>query len=147
MEFFINIKKYILLLLLIISQYSCLNYLRSQHSENEVCWVYALSRGKGRYVLKESFCLPNEDYKDHFCIKKCPNNSREINNICWGECKNNTILCGALCLKDELCSGRIKDYAEEMFKKITDIDKEEKHFSMFDLRKLRDSIEFSFPRC
>jgi len=122
-----------------------LKYLQGQIPQNTACWLVAIGRGIGKLAENKNTCSENEELFEDNCVLKCPKNMIGKRNVCWSFCKDEYEQCGAICVKNQTCSGRIKEYVEKMFEKVEKFVKRKNFLGEVNLESL--SEEFTFPKC
>lgn len=99
----------------------------------------------GRGVGVPLACAENEDYDAALCYKPCKDEFKGIGPVCWGSCPAGYTQCGALCLKDEACDQKIKQYMQGVIDIITAFAAEHYIEGIIDIGKF--AKDFVYPIC
>ena len=106
------------------------------------CAKKSYGRGAG-YPLT---CETEEDYYLGLCYEhKCKDNYSGIGPVCWQQCPAGYNKCGALCIKDESCVDKIKEYIEHIAKLVKDIASGSTVEVILDIAQIAN--DYLFPNC
>ena len=86
-----------------------------------------------------------EEYDTGLCYNNCDNGLKGIGPVCWGSCPSGYEECGALCLKNQTCAGKIKEYVEDILKIVKDIAEKNVPGTIIDIGKL--ATDLIYPIC
>jgi len=76
-------------------------------------------KSAGRGVGEPLTCNKEQEYDAGLCYPHCKEDFYGIGPVCWGGCPAGYEQCGALCLKDQSCQGKLLEYGEIAFKIVT----------------------------
>lgn len=108
------------------------------------CQKDSYGRGAGEPMT----CSAEEVYDTGLCYNHCQDESKYIGigPVCWQkECPNGYQKCGALCLKDEECTDKVKEYMSEVIEIITKFAEKDYVGAIIDVAKFVK--DFIYPNC